>query len=165
VSFHDTMERVVTGFEIAGVAILVLGSLLALVSAASTLRHGDGRTAYQQARQDVGRAILLGLEILIIADIVQTITVDQTLDSALTLGLIVLVRTFLSFSLEVELEGTLPWRRGSDARLPRPAAGAAPDRLPRRQQHDRTQDRADDAAGSKCQPIPAQHADEQAPDE
>ena len=66
--------------------------------------------AYKGVRQDVGRAILLGLEILIIADIVQTITVDSTLDSAITLGVIVLVRTFLSFSLEIELEGVVPWR-------------------------------------------------------
>jgi uncharacterized membrane protein len=113
-SFQDTMERVVRGFEIAGVAILVVGSLLALLSALLlALRRGDGREAYQRARQDVGRAILLGLEVLIIADIVLTITVDRTFDSALTLGLIVLVRTFLSFSLEVELEGVPPWRRGS----------------------------------------------------
>jgi uncharacterized membrane protein len=118
VSFHDTMERVVQGFEVAGVAILVVGSLLAFVSAALGLRGGGGRAAYQRARQGVGRAILLGLEVLIIADIVLTITVDRTFDSALTLGLIVLVRTFLSFSLEIELEGALPWRRGSTGKRP-----------------------------------------------
>jgi uncharacterized membrane protein len=112
------MEWVVRGFEIAGVAILVGGSLVAVVSAAAGLGRGDGRAAYQRARQDVGRAILLGLEVLIIADIVLTITVDRTFDSALTLGLIVLVRTFLSFSLEIELEGTLPWRRGSTGKRP-----------------------------------------------
>ena len=59
----------------------------------------------------MGRAILLGLEVLIIADIVLTITVDATLESALTLGLVVLVRTFLNFSLEIEIDGALPWRR------------------------------------------------------
>ena len=112
-SYHDTMERVVHGFEIAGVAILVVGSLLAFVSAALELRRGSAQAAYQRARQGVGRAILLGLEVLIIADIVLTITVDRTFDSAITLGIIVLVRTFLSFSLEIELEGTLPWHRGS----------------------------------------------------
>jgi uncharacterized membrane protein len=121
VSFHDTMERVVQGFEIAGVAILVVGSLLAFVSAAVGLRGGDGRAAYQRARQGVGRAILLGLEVLIIADIVLTITVDRTFDSAITLGIIVLVRTFLSFSLEIELEGALPWRRGWTEKRPDPA--------------------------------------------
>jgi uncharacterized membrane protein len=116
VNFHETMERVVQGFEIAGVAILVVGSLLAFVSAAAAVRGGDRRAAYQRARQGVGRAILLGLEVMIIADIVLTITVERTFDSALTLGIIVLVRTFLSFSLELELEGTLPWRRGSTDR-------------------------------------------------
>jgi uncharacterized membrane protein len=105
------METVVNGFEIVGVAILVVGSLVALASAAVNARRDGARAAYQQARQSIGRAILLGLEVLIIADIVLTITVDRTLDSAVTLGLIVLVRTFLSFSLDVELEGTLPWRR------------------------------------------------------
>ena len=59
----------------------------------------------------IGRSILLGLEVLIIADIVQTITIHPTLESALSLALIVLVRTFLSFSLEVELDGVVPWRR------------------------------------------------------
>jgi hypothetical protein len=63
---------------------------------------------------------------LIIADIVLTITVDRTLDSALTLGLIVLVRTFLSFSLEIELDGTLPWRRSSAAKKPTRATESPP---------------------------------------
>ena len=66
-------------------------------------------------------------KILIIADIVLTITVERTFDSALTLGLIVLVRTFLSFSLEVELEGSLPWRRGSMGTGRPPQRSAAPD--------------------------------------
>jgi uncharacterized membrane protein len=125
------MEWVVTGFEVAGVAILVVGSLVAFGSAASSARHGDRRAAYKRARQDVGRAILLGLEVLIIADIVLTITVDRTLDSAITLGLIVLVRTFLSFSLEVELEGTLPWRRNSAVTAAAdPPSAEEPEQLP-----------------------------------
>ncbi len=113
------MELVVHGFEIGGVAILVLGSLGAFVGAIVTLRRAGGLRAYEGLRRNVGRAILLGLEFLIIADIVLTITVDPTLASALALGLIVLVRTFLSFSLEVELEGTLPWRKA------RPKASSA----------------------------------------
>ena len=120
-NYHDTMEQVAEGFEVAGVAILVVGSLLAFVSAALELRRGSAQAAYQRARQGVGRAILLGLEVLIIADIVLTITVDRTFDSAITLGIIVLVRTFLSFSLEIELEGTLPWRRGATEKPPDPA--------------------------------------------
>ena len=117
-TFDDVMELVVHGFELGGVLILVGGALAALVDALVILRRVGGVKAYERARKNIGRAILLGLEFLIIADIVLTITVDATLKSAMALGLIVVVRTFLSFSLEVELEGTLPWRRaghGSDA--------------------------------------------------
>jgi uncharacterized membrane protein len=112
-TFDDAMELVVHGFEIGGVAILVIGSLAACAIAVLSYRRLGGVATYEQARRNVGRAILLGLEFLIIADIVLTITVDPTLQSALALGLIVLVRTFLSFSLEVELEGSLPWRRSA----------------------------------------------------
>jgi uncharacterized membrane protein len=111
IDFDELMEAVVRGFEVGGVAILVVGSLAAFVSAALSYPRVGGRRAYEEARRNVGRAILLGLEFLIIADIVMTITVDPTLESAAALGVIVLVRTFLSFSLEVELEGSLPWRR------------------------------------------------------
>ena len=111
INFDDMMELVVRGFEVGGVAILLVGSLAAFVSAALSYRRVGGRQAYEAARRNVGRAILLGLELLIIADIVMTITVDPTFTSAAALGVIVLVRTFLSFSLEIELEGSLPWRR------------------------------------------------------
>src|SRR4249919_2113247 len=111
--FEEWMERVVQGFEVFGVAILAVGSVFALVGALPALVRGDRRTAYTGARQNVGRAVLLGLEVLIIADIVQTVTIDPTAESALVLGIIVLVRTFLSFSLEIELEGVVPWRRAA----------------------------------------------------
>ena len=124
-SFTDTMETVVHGFEIGGVVILVVGSLAACVSAAVSYPRVGGREAYEAARRNVGRAILLGLEFLIIADIVLTITVDTTLESALALGLIVLVRTFLSFSLEIELDGCLPWRRARAATSDATADGGA----------------------------------------
>ena len=118
ISFDGVMEAVVRGFELGGVAILVGGSLAAFVSAARSYRRVGGRRAYERARRNVGRAILLGLEFLIIADIVMTITVDPTLESAVALGVIVLVRTFLSFSLEIELEGSLPWRRRESGASP-----------------------------------------------
>jgi uncharacterized membrane protein len=111
IAFDDVMEMVVHGFEIGGVLILVVGSLAAFLTAAASYRRVGWLQAYEGTRRNVGRAILLGLEFLIIADIVLTITVDATLRSALALGLIVVVRTFLSFSLEIELEGSLPWRR------------------------------------------------------
>jgi uncharacterized membrane protein len=109
--FEEWMELVVKGFEAAGVTILAIGSLAALVKAAIAVGWGDRSTAYARARRNVGQSILLGLEVLIIADIVQTITIEPSTESAVILGIIVLVRTFLSFSLEIELEGVVPWRR------------------------------------------------------
>jgi uncharacterized membrane protein len=119
-SFEETMELVVKGFEISGVVVLVAGSVLAFGGALLSLVRGRRQAIFDELRRGVGRAILLGLEILIIADIVQTITIDPTLESATTLGIIVLVRTFLSFSLEIELEGVVPWRKRAAAP---PAAG------------------------------------------
>ena len=109
--FEESMEHVVQAFEVVGVVILAIGSIVALIGAAVAVIRGERLKAYERARRDIGRAILLGLEVLIIADIVQTITIDPSVQSAIALGLVVLVRTFLSFSLEIELEGTLPWRR------------------------------------------------------
>ena len=111
-SFTDWTEGVVRGFEAVGVLMLALGSAWALVGAGLGWLRGEREGVYKTARQAVGRSILLGLEILIIADIVQTITIDTSLESAATLGIIVLVRTFLSFSLEIELDGVPPWRKG-----------------------------------------------------
>ena len=115
--FEDWMELVVHGFETVGVLVLAIGSIVALAKACvAYARHRP--TAYGDARQDVGRAVLLGLEILIIADIVETVTIEPTAESALVLATIVLVRTFLSFSLEIELDGVVPWRRAVVTRQP-----------------------------------------------
>jgi uncharacterized membrane protein len=112
--FVHVMDFAVRAFETIGVAILVGGVLISFGRFLQALGRGERKAAVQVLRHDIGRTILLGLEILIIADIILTVTVDQTLESAATLGLIVLVRTFLSFSLDIELDGVLPWRRGPD---------------------------------------------------
>ena len=111
-TFEDAMENIVRGFEVAGVGVLVVGSVLAFARFVADLFRRP-LEAFKGVRQSVGRAILLGLEVLIIADIIQTITIDSSLESAITLGVVVLVRTFLSFSIEIELEGVVPWRRSS----------------------------------------------------
>lgn len=124
-SFREAMETVSTGFEFVGVAVFVIGALLLAARIVGGYVGARPRVTYIGVRNELGRIILLGLEILIIADIIQTITVDLTLTNAATLGVIVLVRTFLSFSLEIELEGAPPWRRLELAR----AVGAVfPDR-------------------------------------
>ncbi len=109
--FEQVLDLAVRGFEIAGVGILVVGGLISLFAYARDLTHGHRRTAYVALRHNLGRTILLGLEVLIVADIILTVAIDQTLESAATLGLIVLVRTFLSFSLDIEMDGVVPWRR------------------------------------------------------
>jgi uncharacterized membrane protein len=118
VDFKDWMELVVRAFEAVGVAALTIGTLFALARATRALLVGKRAAVYEQARQDVGRAILLGLEVLIIADIVQTITIDPSLESTATLALIVVVRTFLSLSLEIELDGVVPWHKKADGGTP-----------------------------------------------
>ncbi|MDX1549132.1 MAG: DUF1622 domain-containing protein [Lysobacter spongiicola] len=95
--------------EMLGVAVIVLGFGYSLFR---TLRHPDSDIGrYQQLRQDLGRSILLGLELLVAGDIIRTVSVEPTMEGVLVLGMIVLVRTFLSISLEVELEGRWPWKR------------------------------------------------------
>jgi uncharacterized membrane protein len=113
VTFTEVLELVVKGIETLGVAILVIGATVSVGSYLVDFRRLDRRRAYERLRANLGRTILLGLEVLIIADIVLTVTIDLTVESAVTLGLIVLVRTFLSFSLEIELDGVVPWRRRS----------------------------------------------------
>jgi uncharacterized membrane protein len=107
-----TIELIGTAFELAGVAILVIGSILAFVrSSISLIRHRDGPVAYRHLRLYLGRSIVVGLEILIAADIVRSVAIDPTFTSVGVLGIIVLIRTFLSWSLEVEINGEWPWQR------------------------------------------------------
>lgn len=100
---------IVLAVEVVGVLAIVVGLLYAFGRFAWPRRVDGSR--FRQLRQDVGRGILLGLEILIAADIIRTVAVDPTLDSVIVLGVIVLIRTFLSMTLEMELEGRWPWQR------------------------------------------------------
>jgi uncharacterized membrane protein len=107
-----TIELIGSAFELAGVAVLVIGSVLAFVrSIVSLIRLRDGPVAYRHLRLYLGRSIIVGLELLIAADIVRSVAIDPTFMSVGVLGLIVLVRTFLSWSLEVEINGEWPWQR------------------------------------------------------
>jgi uncharacterized membrane protein len=113
VQAHEFVEVAGRAAELAGVALIVGGILVA--SARYALAPRGGLSRYQRYRQDVGRAILLGLEVLIAADIVQTVTLKPTMDSVFVLAIIVAIRTFLSWSLALELEGRWPWQRGAEA--------------------------------------------------
>ncbi len=109
--FNDTIEVVGKALDVTGVAVIVGGIVVATIVNASSLRRGEAREQYRRYRQGIGRAILLGLEILVGADIIRTVAVDPTFRSAGVLAIIVGIRTVLSFTLEVELEGRWPWQR------------------------------------------------------
>ncbi|WP_434993647.1 DUF1622 domain-containing protein [Arthrobacter sp. Ld5] len=119
-------EEIVSGWviviEIVGALIMIVGAGFALVATVPAMRRPEARgKAYERLRRNVGRAILLGLEVLIVADIIRTILVDQTPQSVAVLAGIVAIRIALSFSLEVEIDGMWPWAKW------RAAAAQSPD--------------------------------------
>ncbi|MCA0216152.1 MAG: DUF1622 domain-containing protein [Actinobacteria bacterium] len=109
VAFFETVTSI---FEIVGVAAMVLGFVGAIVlGIRSLVVTRDGRAAFKTLRDSIGLVILLGLEILVAADLVRTVTSTPSLTDAIVLAIIVLIRTVLSFSLQIEIEGVAPWRR------------------------------------------------------
>ena len=122
-TFKEVVQSVGLVIDGAGVLAILVGLVLATLRfVAVGRREADG---YRRFRQDLGRGILLGLEFLVAADIIRTVAVTPTLEGVLVLGLIVLIRTFLSMALQVELEGRWPWQR-VDGTQPRPAPAAEP---------------------------------------
>ena len=104
------MEVIGTAIDGVGVFIVAAGALVATARLLVRRAYNVGNY-YSSYRQDIGRAILLGLEFLIAGDIIRTVVVAPTIQNVVVLGLIVLIRTFLSLSLQLEIEGRLPWRR------------------------------------------------------
>jgi uncharacterized membrane protein len=105
---HELVRIVSKLIEISGLVVIVIGGLISVGRFLMRLRHA--RQAYPELRSDLGRSILLGLEFLVAGDIISTITIEPTLESVAVLGVIVIIRTFLSFSLEVEINGRWPWQ-------------------------------------------------------
>jgi uncharacterized membrane protein len=113
-TFTGLMDHVAQGFEALGAAILIVGVIWSFVLAAMAARRsGWSAKTYLVLRQAFGGTLMLGLEVLVAADLLHTVAVAPTLDNVYVLGLIVVIRTFLSFSLETEIEGVAPWRRAS----------------------------------------------------
>ncbi|MFG6490919.1 DUF1622 domain-containing protein [Microbacterium sp. P03] len=103
---------IAVGFEAIGALTMVIGFILAVVLGARALSRGEGgASAFGTLRNTLGGAILLGLEVLVAADLIRTITSKPSIEDALILGIIVLIRTILSMSIQIEIEGVLPWRR------------------------------------------------------
>jgi uncharacterized membrane protein len=111
------LKPLASGLEFFGVGVILIGVVVATVGYVRDLSAKDKRDAYDRYRANLGRGILLGLEILIGADIIATIISPLTWESVGLLGLIVLIRTFLSFSLEAEIDGQWPWSRNTQGRV------------------------------------------------
>jgi uncharacterized membrane protein len=111
---HIFVDQLAKALDLAGVAIIVGGVVLAsLRFVLDVTRAGGWQFAFPHYRSNIGRGILLGLELLVGADIITTITAPLTFESVGLLAGIVLIRTFLSFSLETEIEGCWPWQRAA----------------------------------------------------
>jgi uncharacterized membrane protein len=111
-TFTEWMTRTSEAFEALAALVLALGFVWAVILATVAWRRlGQGQRGYAVLRQSFGGVVLLALEILVAADLIRTVAVEPTLANVGVLGLIVLIRTFLSFSLEIEIEGVPPWRR------------------------------------------------------
>jgi uncharacterized membrane protein len=107
-----TIDTIGRGIEFVGIGAIVVGAALATVMFAMSLARRDPfEPTYRTYRQGLGRAILLGLEFLVAADIIRTVAISPTIESVVALGGIVLIRTALSFSLQLEIEGRWPWQR------------------------------------------------------
>ena len=111
--FTTLVELLARIFDLGGLAALLMGAVAALVVYLGRIipHMREQSRAYRSLRQGLGRAILVGLELFVAADIIRTVTIEPTFQSVGVLGLIVLVRTCLSWSLEVEINGEWPWRR------------------------------------------------------
>lgn len=115
-TFERVVEDVGKAVDAVGVAVIVIGIVAAAVLSVRRRPDGEPGDWYRLLRQRLGRAILLGLEILVAADIIRTVAVAPSFTNAGVLAVIVVIRTLLSMSLEVELTGTWPWRGAPDAK-------------------------------------------------
>ena len=108
--FNDVIEKIGMTIDAAGVVVIVTGAAIVFVVGAVRLSRRES-DVYRRFRQQLGQAILLGLELLVAGDIIRTVATSPSLNSVAILAAIVLIRTFLSFSLEVETTGRWPWQK------------------------------------------------------
>ncbi|MDR0342432.1 MAG: DUF1622 domain-containing protein [Nocardiopsaceae bacterium] len=123
-AYNDVIEKIGMAIDVAGVVVIVAGAAIAFVDCAVQLSRRE-RDVYRRFRQRLAQTILLGLELLVAGDIVRTVAASPNLTSVAILASIVLIRTFLSFSLEVEISGRWPWQT-RDIAKDQPASSARP---------------------------------------
>ena len=119
--------------DFTGVVIIALGAVIGIILCARDLiRQQRGVTAYNHLRTFLGRSLLLGLEFLVAGDIIKTVAIEPTFDSVIVLAIIVLVRTVLSLSIDVEIDGRWPWEAARQVGVTEAAEAAGADVSPRR---------------------------------
>ena len=104
------MEHIARGFEWIGIAAIIVGSLVTAWVSVAAYRTSGPAAAYLAGRRTFGRGLLASLEVFVAADLIRTVSVDLTLEGVGALGLLVVIRTILSFSIDVEITGVAPWR-------------------------------------------------------
>ena len=110
-TLSQALHLTTRGIEIAGILVIVVGTIIATITFLRQKLRGDSAGSFHEFRASLGRSILLGLEFLVAADIINTVAIEPTLESLAVLAGIVLIRTFLSFALEVEIDGRWPWQK------------------------------------------------------
>ena len=114
--FIQSAEAMATFIEGIGIVVIVAGGIVALLLYPIDARKRSSDNVYQHLRRRLGRSILLGLEFLVAADIIDTVLISPTLTSVASLAIVVLIRTFLSWSMEMEVEGRWPWQKRGEER-------------------------------------------------
>lgn len=112
-TFKAYIDYIAFALEILGVLIILGITIVSLVRFVIA-KQSSGKRSYEVLREDIGKGIILGLEILIAGDIVATVTTEPTMERVLVLGAVVIIRILLSLSIEVEIEGSWPWKRKKD---------------------------------------------------
>lgn len=109
-NYLSILSIIETGMELLGVSVIAWGIVMGITRAVRSIGKETGKHIYTHVQEEIGRSILLGLEILIAVDIVRTVTTELSFESTINLGLIVLIRILLSITLQVEIENKFPWQ-------------------------------------------------------
>jgi uncharacterized membrane protein len=124
-TFHDAMSATASGFELVGAVVLIVGFGFGFARGGLSIAQGmPASQAYRTLRSFVGRTILLGLEVLVAADLIRTVAVEPSWESVGVLAVIVLIRTFLSFTIELEIDGRVARRREDPSTLGQGTVGS-----------------------------------------
>lgn len=108
--YISLLNSIETAIELLGVTVIAWGILMGIIRALRSFGKETGKHIYTHVQEEIGRAILLWLEILIAVDIVRTVTTELSFENTINLGLIVLIRVLLSITLQVEIENKFPWQ-------------------------------------------------------